>query len=693
MKNWSKKAAGKSAVKLALSLVAGIAIYGLAANAAWSEAKLNDSVIKDDAGPTMAGATGTGGNPGAANAVVPPKTKDAMIMPALQDTRIEGYLGEKIDRFLDRRVFSGYARNVMFAEAEKAFDTCFDDDPSHPGAGYWQGEYWGKEMLGLIEGALYRQDNELKAWALSRARELIRRHQRPNGTIATYRNEEFLVYSQGWNWNLWGRKYTLWALLEIYEATGAKDILDAARKLMDQQIEMLHRLDIPIWRTGCYVGLPSMSVLKPLLILYRHTGEQCYLDYAVEIVSGWKREGNPAPNLLVNAFSDLPVADWYGVPHEWAKAYEFMSCLEGLLEYYRVTGEGAILEAVKRIWNKLERYESNPVGTVAFFDHFYNAAKMTNGASEPCDSTHWIRVSKELFLITGEVKYLDALERTYLNGFLAGVWRDGSWGAHMVRSHGCRHRAAPTQIGIEHSQCCVANMPRTFFDISQTAVTRLPDGTLSVNLFMDATVSWKDVKVSIAGNYPVSEDFTISVDAEKPVKVRFRVPEWCPSLTVNGKNAWMLEAKVDGGWRYLENVGKEEIKVHLNMPVKVVDFVHVPKVPGPSDWAWRFWVFKEENPEEEPYYRTAPAARLERGPLILAKARSVGCSNAEIFDFESVNCRGFSAKAKPIKSEKTWGAWRVTLKGLHGEQYEFNACDYQSAADYDDPNNAFSVWF
>lgn len=148
MKNWSKKAAGKSAVKLALSLVAGIAIYGLAANAAWSEAKLNDSVIKDDAGPTMAGATGTGGNPGAANAVVPPKTKDAMTMPALQDTRIEGYLGQKVDRFLDRRVFSGYARNVMFAEAEKAFDTCFDDDPSHPGAGFWQGEYWGKEMLG-----------------------------------------------------------------------------------------------------------------------------------------------------------------------------------------------------------------------------------------------------------------------------------------------------------------------------------------------------------------------------------------------------------------------------------------------------------------------------------------------------------------------------------------------------------------
>ena len=116
---------------------------------------------------------------------------------------------------------------------------------------------------------------------------------------------------------------------------------------IDQQIEMLHRLNIPIWETGCYVGMPSMSVLKPLMLLYRHTGEPRYLDYAKEIVNGWRRKGNPAPNLLVNAFSERPVADWYGVAYEWAKAYEFMSCLEGLIEYYRVTGEARILEAMK----------------------------------------------------------------------------------------------------------------------------------------------------------------------------------------------------------------------------------------------------------------------------------------------------------------------------------------------------------
>ena len=619
--------------------------------------------------------------------------QDLSRSPKLSDTKLTGFIGAKVDRFLAKRVYSEYARNVMFAEAEKAFETHYDDDPSHPGAGYWQGEYWGKQMLGLIEGAVYGKDESLKAWALERARELIRRHQRPNGTITSYRNEEYLVYSQGWNWNLWSRKYTLWAFMEIYEATGAMDILEASRRLMDQQIEMLHRLNIPIWETGCYVGMPSMSVLKPLMLLYRHTGEPRYLDYAKEIVNGWRRKGNPAPNLLVNAFSERPVADWYGVAYEWAKAYEFMSCLEGLIEYYRVTGEARILEAVERIWDKLARDEENSVGTVAYFDHFFNAARMTNGASEPCDSTHWIRVSRELFLLTGSIRYLDAIERTFLNGFMAGVWRDGSWGAHMVRSHGRRHLAAPSQVGMKHTQCCVANIPRTFFDVARTAVTRTKDGTLSVNLFTDFEAAFGDVKVKVAGNYPVSDTFTIEVDSPEPVGVRFRVPEWCPALNVDGKTVWMLETKATGGWRRLGKVTKKTFTVKLNMPVKVVSFDRVPYVACPTEWACTFWAFAQETPEAGKYFRTEPAARLERGPLILAKAKTLGCTEKEIFDFETVDKRGFTASLEPMAADGVWGAWKATLTGHRGEKIETKVCDFQSAADYDDVENAFSIWF
>lgn len=610
------------------------------------------------------------------------------------EVRLGGAIGAKADRFLQERVFSDYARTVMFAEAERAFDTCFDDDPGHPDEGYWQGEYWGKLMLGLVEGARYGHDEDLKRWCLERARELIRKHQREDGYLCTYRDETVLTYPQRWNWNIWGRKYTLWALIEVYEATCEKDILDAAAKLADHLIESLHRQGLEIWETGCYVGLASMSILKPILLLDRYRPTPRYREFADEIVRGWERAGNPAPNLIANAFSDRPLADWYGVPEEWAKAYELMSCLEGLVEYARVMDEKRILTAVERIWEKLAKYEANPVGSVAYFDHFYNARSIPNGLSEPCDITHWIRLSRELFLMTDDGKYLDAIEVAFYNGFLAAVWRDGKWGAHAVRSHGCRHRAAPRQVGMRNTQCCVANIPRTFFDFAATAVTRLADGTVSVNLLGESEATFPDgVKVRVVGGYPVREHVAVLVQSPKPVKVRVRVPDWCPWVDVRGYRGkvLMLWTKVHGGWFDFPAADSHDLVLDYRMPATIVQFPGVPVVPGVGTWAERFW--SVDNPEVAPYFRTTAASRILKGPLILAKSKNAGTDPAGILSADTIDGRGFGATLEPLEPKGTWGRWRLTLTGRDGEKVTTDVCDFQSAADFDDPDNLFSIWF
>ena len=616
---------------------------------------------------------------------------DLQRAPTAAEARLDGAIGAKADRFLKERVFSDYARTTMFAEAERAFDTKFDDDPSHPNAGYWQGEYWGKQMLGLVEGAEYGHDEGLKTWCLERTRALIAKHQRADGYLSSYRDPELLEYPQRWNWNLWGRKYTLWAFLAVYRATGAKDVLAAAAKLMDQQIEMLHKKGIPIWRTGCYVGLPSMSVLKPLLILHRETKEPRYLDYAKEIVAGWRRGGDAAPDLLTNAFKDGPVADWYPQPHEWAKAYEFMSCLEGLVEYARVTDDGTVLEAVERIWEKLVRYEANPVGTVAYFDHFANAASIPSGGSEPCDSTHWIRVCRELYLLTGRARYLDWLERAFVNGFLAGVYRDGKWGAHMVRSHGTRHRAAPRQVGMNNTQCCVANIPRTFYDVATTAVTRGDDGSVSVNLFIDSTTRFDGGTVTVTGGYPFSSKVRASVDLPGRRKVRFRVPDWCQDFKVDGKLVLFLYSRVKGGWEEREIDGPRTFEIDFTTKPRVVHFDRVVRWP---DQGWARWFFEtpDENPEMKGMLRQEPGARVEYGPLLLAKAKLAGTTREATFAPETFNGRCTEAKLEPRPAQGVMGAWTLELDD-GTRKLSVPVCDYPSAADFDDADNWFSIWF
>ena len=144
------------------------------------------------------------------------------------------------------------------------------------------------------------------------------------------------------------------------------------------------------------------------------------------------------------------MAEWY--PGDtWAKAYEMMSCLDGLLELYRVTGTEKYFAAVRAMYDLLVKYELNPLFSVGFNDQFSSANRQINGITEPCDVIHWMRVCYELFTLTGESKYMDSFELAYYNAFLAGSFKDGRWGARGVRSHG-RH-LVEHQLRLKYSHC------------------------------------------------------------------------------------------------------------------------------------------------------------------------------------------------------------------------------------------------
>ncbi|MBR3820619.1 MAG: hypothetical protein IKJ37_03250, partial [Kiritimatiellae bacterium] len=56
---------------------------------------------------------------------------------------------------------------------------------------------------------------------------------------------------------------------------------------------------------------------------------------------------------------------------------------------------------------------------------------------------------------TGKTKYVDAIELAFYNAYLAGIGRDGKWGARGVRSHGYHHVSWHGQSGLKHQHCCV----------------------------------------------------------------------------------------------------------------------------------------------------------------------------------------------------------------------------------------------
>ena len=613
--------------------------------------------------------------------------------------RFGGFVGEKFDALIKERCQSADAMGKFYEETLNAFRTHYDDTicSDH---GFWQNEYWGKNTLGLIAGARYAGDEKLIEKIIAKSRAFVKEFQREDGAITTYKDVKFVVPKdpeRAWMcWNLWGRKYTLWALLEVYSVSGDKFFLDAASKLIDQQISMLKELSLKLRDTGCFSGLPSLSVLKPVLILYKETGNGKYLDYAHEIVAEMDdpHASNPPPNLVRNAFCDAPVSGRYPIcpcdTRRHTKAYEMLSCFEGLVEYSKITHDFRALRSAVLTAEKLFKDEINVMCAVGYADRFASAARRVNAVTEYCDVIHWVRLCRFLYEETGDEKHLDRLEKAFYNAALAGFERDGKWTTHFVRSHGYGHFKAPKQVGMQYHQCCVDNAPRLATTVSEIAVRSLSSGIIEVNLYSDLTASFKGGELELSGNYPVANEVTLRLAADSPRVLRLRVPMWCRQMKVDSK-------VVQGPYVVLPAASKGEWKISFDMPVEVVSR-NSPELSKPLNRAEcpdaeALFTASNHSPKKISPVRKSFAAYLMKGPLLLAKTAHLGDTEDEIFNFSTVNGLDAKASVEPIAPEGgVWGAWKLILTIPSGKRIETKVSDYASAAD-DGGYTAFSVWF
>lgn len=619
---------------------------------------------------------------------------DAMRTPHLRDVRLEGWLGKKMDRFISQRLTDPFQRKEVFDEARQAF-VQRDDDEAKVG-GVWRGEFWGKQMLGSARVADYLQDSGLLVFIREECHRLMN-FQDVDGYLGSYADKTFVKIRDveackkrfGWlpNWNLWNRKYCIWGMFMAYKVTGDSTILASVEAQMNQWIDMMHRLGIPLCEAGAgeMNGMPPMSVLKPLLMLYAETGNRKYLDYATEMLPAWDREGDFPPNFFRNARAGKALHTWYPDPHEWAKSYEMMSCLDGLLEYYRVTGEKRCLEAVASIRDLIEKYEGNPLGGVGFGDKFIGAASRPNGLSEICDAIHWIRLNLDLFLITGEDRYQDAIERCYYNNFFAGVDRDGRNGSFMVRAMQC-HEHQP-QCGYAHNQCCVNNVPRTFMDFASAVVTVDREGTYHVNQYQDATVTLDGITITIRGGYPVNGNVTVTVSGN-PKRVVFRKPSWCSNLRIESSSR--IQSSISTYFLFFD------MNPRLERVAQVPNPQDAEGLPETDKWSLNRYVVAwqdDVNKYIRDAYRKTPALTAWNGPLLLAKSRKLGMKGSVLIETDMKGDEAHAPVLMRLDDEATMGAWLLRLAVPGGSAREYRVCDFQSAADGRLAGNWFSIWF
>ena len=390
----------------------------------------------------------------------------------------------------------------------------------------WRAEFWGKHTLAAAPLAAMTGDAAFRANVAAGVERVIA-SQLPDGYIGSYRDR------CGEGWDVWGIKYTLLGLLSWHEATGDARSLEAARRLADFLISEVgpggrRRLV----STGNYNGLASASVLEPVVRLARVTSDARYAEFAREIVRqvGWDPDG---PQLVAKALDGTPVARrtaWRGTKMNGTKAYEMMSCLQGLADWWEFDGrrDSDVFKAVVRTGVDILENEINVIGSGAAMEHWFfgrvNQQRRFRWMNETCVTVTWMRLAAKLFEMTHESRWADALEQSFFNAWLGAIAADATRFDSYPPLNGERGEFN-RQCGTD-TNCCNENGPRGIFPYRETAVVDCGDDVY-INFFLAGEFGPPARRFRIESDWPNSGRVSVVYLGDKATfALRRRIPAW-----------------------------------------------------------------------------------------------------------------------------------------------------------------------
>ncbi len=333
------------------------------------------------------------------------------------------------------------------------------------------------------------------------------------------------------------------AAVAHYQATGKRTLLDIAIKSAD-----LVNKD---FETGELKVYPGHQVIEMGLVkLYRTTGEKKYLDLARLFLDIRGPQGD-----AYNQANKRVIDQTEAVGHSVRATYMY----SGMADIAAIEKDEAYLNAITRIWEDMvyrKMYLTGGIGASGGNEGFADPYVLPNMSAycETCASIGNIFTNHRLFLLHGQTKYIDILEKTLYNSMLSGVSlsADRFFYPNPLESAGQHNRSA--WFGCA---CCPSNIAR-FVPAIPGYIYAVTDKDLYVNLFIsndaDIKIGSNVVKISQKADFPWDGKVEISVDPEKRGRfdIKLRIP------------GWAVNEALPGGLYKFTDQNNEKVNITLN---------------------------------------------------------------------------------------------------------------------------------
>lgn len=461
------------------------------------------------------------------------------------------------------------------------------------------------DVYKTIEGASYvlqtYPDEKLKAY-IDSVLDVVGAAQEPDGYLYTARTinpkhphqwsgdkrwvtEDFLSHE------LYNLGHMVDAACAHYQATGSTKFLDIAKRYADCVVKEVGS------KEGQACIVPGHQIAEMALArLYVITGEKKYLDEAKFLLDYRGKTGRRD----LYSQSDKPVVEQ---TEAWGHAVRAGYMYAGMADVAALLGDSSYIKAIDTIYENIvgrKYYLTGGVGARHQGEAFgadYELPNLT-AYNETCAAISMVYLFERMFLLHGDAKFIDCLERTLYNGVISGMSVDGGkfFYPNPLSSDGHYRFNADNTMTRQPwfgCACCPSNLCR-FIPSMPGYVYGVKDNNLYVNLFAANTatiqVNGKDVTLEETTNYPWDGDISIKVlkNKAKAFNMLIRIPGWVlnevvPSdlysfsddifstyeVSVNGQR---VDGELENGYLVINRNWKkgDVVSIHFDMPVRTV---------------------------------------------------------------------------------------------------------------------------
>lgn len=367
-----------------------------------------------------------------------------------------------------------------------------------------------------------------------------------------------------------------------YQATGKRNFLDIAIKYADCVCREIGNGP----QQKKYV--PGHQIAEMALVkLYMATGDKKYLDQAKFFLD--TRGYTSRKDAYSQAHKPVVEQD-EAVGHAVRAVYMY----SGMADVAAITGDSSYIKAIDKIWDNIvskKIYITGGIGARHAGEAFGNNYELPNLSAycETCAAIGNVYMNYRLFLLHGDAKYFDVLERTLYNGLISGVSLDGGsfFYPNPLSSNG-KYSRKPW-FGCA---CCPSNVSR-FIPSLPGYVYAVKNDQVYVNLYLsnkaELKVDKKKILLEQETGYPWNGDIRLKItQGNQDFTMKLRIPGWVRgnvlpgdlySYTDNQKPAYQVavngqtvESDVNDGYLSIARKWKkgDVVEVHFDMIPRIV---------------------------------------------------------------------------------------------------------------------------